>query len=257
MNRSSFVIRDEKLPLLATAIHSGHEMPPELLQISGIDAAERLREEDPHTDVFASEFANHIIAHGSRFSIDLNRSRSKTVYLTPDDCWGLPARTVDIPPAVLSALYSDYDQWYAHLNFVVQRLLQHNPFLIVLDIHSFNHRRGGPAAPPDPQIDNPDIIIGRSNLPESRYPAAAALCDLLSAGKIGESALDCRMDVKFTGGYMSRYLNAKYPERLMCLAIEFKKTFMDEWSGVLDKPAFDALRAHFVQCVRQWMKDIG
>ena len=40
-------------------------------------------------------------------------------------------------------------------------------------------------------------------------------------------------NVKFRGGQLSRWVGEKYPETGCSLAIEFKKFFMDEWTGQL------------------------
>ncbi len=250
---SAVTIRDEALPLLATAIHNGHRMPPELLAICGVGEADRLREEDPFTGGFAGLFPNNIVVESSRFAIDLNRSPDKAVYLVPQDCWGLPARTEAVPPALLARLRQDYASWYQLLQYQVDRLLDHHPFLVVLDLHSYNHRRGGPDAEADPQSLNPDIIIGRSNLVQQHYPAAEALHHLLDGQAYHGKTLDCRLDVKFSGGYLSRWLNSRYPDRLICLAIEFKKVFMDEWSGALDPLAFQELNLLFLSRIRIWL----
>ncbi|MDD4223727.1 MAG: N-formylglutamate amidohydrolase [Candidatus Cloacimonetes bacterium] len=253
MLRTALTIGNEALPLLATAIHAGHQLPPELLKISGISEADRLREEDPFTGEVAELFPNHIVVQSSRFAIDLNRSPEKAVYLTPEDCWGLPARTETLPEALLARLREDYASWYSLLQYQIDRLLELHPFLVVLDLHSYNHRRGGPHAEPDPQEKNPDIIIGRSNLLPKHYPAAEALCQRLNGQAYRDKALDCRQDVKFPGGYMSRWLNSRYPDRLICLAIEFKKTFMDEWTGELDRTAWSDLKRLFFSQVKDWL----
>lgn len=256
MISSSFVFNDDGAPLLATAIHNGHAMPPELLEICGIAEADRLREEDPRTGEFAELFPNHVILQTSRFAVDLNRSPEKAVYLTPEDCWGLPARTAPVPKPVLEKLRGDYDTWYRLLGYQIDRLLALHPFLAVLDLHSYNHRRGGPDAPPDPQSGNPDIIIGRSNLQEKHYFSAQALCGLLDGQSYLGKPLDCRLDVKFTGGYLSRWLNHHYPDRLICLAIEFKKTWMDEWTGAVDRHALRSLKDIFRSAVHTWLDGV-
>ncbi len=253
MLESAVTILDERLPLLALAIHNGHGLPSELLDICGISEADRLREEDPHTGEVAALFPNRLIVHTSRFAIDLNRSPEKAVYLKPEDCWGLPARTAPIQDDLLLRLQEDYSAWYALLKYQVDRLLGIHPFLVVLDLHSYNHRRGGPDAPPDPQIQNPDIIIGRSNLAQRHYPAAESLHRQLDGQPCLGKALDCRLDVKFTGGNLSRWLNHHYSDRLICLAIEFKKTWMDEWTGVVDVLALDKLKRLFKTAVDFWM----
>ncbi|MDP3113999.1 MAG: N-formylglutamate amidohydrolase [Candidatus Cloacimonadaceae bacterium] len=255
MIRSSYIFDNDKVPALALAIHSGHHLPEELLSISGIGKAERFREEDPYTDRIAELFPNRILPRSSRFAVDLNRVRDKAIYIVPEDCWGLKVRRTPIPDDVLLKLQIDYDDWYKLLKYQIDRLLAIHPFLLVLDLHSFNHRRGGKDAPPDPQIKNPDIIIGRSNLDHKHYPAAQSLCDLLSSASFQGGTIDCRSDVKFTGGYLSRWLNHHYSDRLICLAIEFKKIFMDEWSGELFAPAFEELKSLFFHAVRRWLKE--
>ncbi|MDZ4181739.1 MAG: N-formylglutamate amidohydrolase [Candidatus Cloacimonadaceae bacterium] len=256
MTRSTYLFERDDLPLLALAIHAGHEMPDELLSISGISEAERFREEDPFTDRVAELFPNRILPRASRFAIDLNRSPDKAIYLLPEDCWGLKARNSSIPDEVLNKLRADYTDWYQLLKYQIDRLLRIHPFLVVLDLHSYNHRRGGASAKPDPQSENPDIIIGRSNLELAHYPAAQALCEMLDGAPFQGGSIDCRQDVKFSGGYLSRWLNHHYPQSLICLAIEFKKTFMDEWSGELDHDAFAELKALFHASVQRWLSDI-
>ncbi|MBP7205663.1 MAG: N-formylglutamate amidohydrolase [Candidatus Cloacimonetes bacterium] len=253
MLTSSVNIGDASLPLLATAIHNGHQMPAEMLEICGIDAAGRQREEDPFTGEMAALFPNHMVVESSRFLVDLNRAPEKAVYLKPEDCWGLPVRTETVPQPLLDRLREDHASWYRLLRYQIDCLLQLHPRLVVLDLHSYNHRRGGPNAEPDPQISNPDIIIGRSNLGHARYQETEALCRLLDGQIHRGSPLDCRQDVKFTGGHMSRWLNSTYPDRLICLAIEFKKTFMDEWSGELDRLAWAELKRLFFCQVRAWL----
>jgi hypothetical protein len=47
--------------------------------------------------------------------------------------------------------------------------------------------------------------------------------------------LDVRTNVKFRGGHMPRWINARYKDSGCAIAVEMKKIYMDEWSGVLDE----------------------
>jgi N-formylglutamate deformylase len=242
---------NENEPILALAVHNGHEMNPDLLKMCGISEADRLREEDPFTDVFASEFANKMIVYTSRFSVDLNRKRELAVYQSPEDCWGLPVRLSAIPDELMTELLRDYGQWYSILTFTIQRMLEKNPFLLILDLHSYNHRRLGPEAPADPQDDNPDIILGRNNMPQDFHPWVEHLRNELNRKPIGDYDLDCRIDVKFTGGWVSRWIHQTFPGQVLCLAVEFKKIFMDEWTGAVDTPLQMELAKLFRQAVER------
>jgi hypothetical protein len=43
--------------------------------------------------------------------------------------------------------------------------------------------------------------------------------------------LDVRENVRFQGGHLSRWVATHYPTTACVLAVELKKTFMDEWTG--------------------------
>jgi N-formylglutamate deformylase len=241
---------DEKVPLLAFAIHNGHAMHPELLSNCGISDADRLREEDPFTENFTAPYANKVIVRTSRFTVDLNRKRGMAVYQKPEDCWGLPVRKSPLAEDLLAELLDAYDGWYGLAEYTIRRLLEKNPFLLVLDLHSYNHRRQGPKAVADPQAENPDIILGRNNLPEQFYPWVDQLRSLLDCKVVHGYTLDCRIDVKFTGGNFSRWMHQTFPGQVACLAIEFKKIFMDEWTGALDKGFQNELASLLAEAVR-------
>lgn len=256
MISSEFCIGYSSLPLLAFAIHNGQHMPAAVLESCGIDAPTRLREEDPFTNGFAQCFPNHIVLNTSRFAIDLNRSPEKCVYQKPEDAWGLPVRNAELSPELLLEMQEAYKEWYQLAFYQIDRLLMQHKHLVVLDLHSYNHRRGGIKAQPDPQLENPDIIIGRNNLPESRYPTIEKLRLRLDESLLGDMELDCRCDVKFPGGYFSRWVNHNFGDKVLCLAIEFKKIFMNEWTGELDIPVYEKLKGTFHNAVMQWMKEL-
>lgn len=249
MIKSAVELLDETDPVLALAIHNGHGMQPELQRICGISEADRLREEDPFTENFANAFPNRIIVYTSRFEVDLNRRREQAVYQNPEDCWGLPARTEPLSEELLKSLLDAYDSWYSLLDYTLNRLLQKHPFLLVLDLHSYNHRRQGKDAEPDPQAGNPDIILGRNNMPESFYPRVERLRSALNGQKVKGHSIDCRADVKFPGGQLARTLHKVFAGKVMCLSVEFKKIFMDEWTGTLDKEFQAALSDLFYTSV--------
>ncbi|RIK16194.1 MAG: N-formylglutamate amidohydrolase, partial [Acidobacteria bacterium] len=75
--------------LVATAIHDGHELRPQIAAAMVLDEDVRLREEDPFTAVIGAAAPARAVALRSRFEVDLNRPRETAVYRTPEDCWGL------------------------------------------------------------------------------------------------------------------------------------------------------------------------
>ncbi|HRY83660.1 MAG TPA: N-formylglutamate amidohydrolase [Candidatus Cloacimonadota bacterium] len=257
MIRSSYCFGDLNRPLLALAIHNGHEIREDLLKLTKVNDADRLREEDPYTGEIAELFTNHIVVHTSRFEADLNRNPANAIYQSPEDCWDLDVRVSELPPKLLDKIYSDYREWYAVLYHQIHQLIQRSGFLIILDLHSYNHRRGGPDAAPAPQESNPDIILGRSNLPEKYFPRIADLRSRLDAKQVCGRPLDCRCDVKFTGGALSRKLNQDFSENVLTLAIEFKKIWMDEHSSEVNQRMFTELKSVFYKAVKEWQQTWG
>jgi N-formylglutamate amidohydrolase len=60
-------------PLVATAIHSGHEISRDLLPMLALDESTRAREEDPYTDSWIKVVPSRIAFKRSHFEVDLNR----------------------------------------------------------------------------------------------------------------------------------------------------------------------------------------
>src|SRR5687768_12156648 len=85
-------------PIVATAIHDGHELRPEVADFMRLSDMERLREEDPFTGQAILDVPTHIIAHRSRFEFDLNRGAAEAVYQTAEQSWGLEVWREPPPP---------------------------------------------------------------------------------------------------------------------------------------------------------------
>ena len=91
-------------PLAAAAIHHGHAVRPEVAALLALSEQERLREEDPFTELLAEVAPTRLIGRRSRFEIDLNRPRDKAVYLQPADAWGLNVWKGSLPTRRLARL---------------------------------------------------------------------------------------------------------------------------------------------------------
>ena len=236
------VIVDEgEGPIVATAIHDGHLLRPECAERTGLDDAARFREEDPFTARIASQVPTRLIATRSRFEVDLNRPREKAVYTCPEDAWGLACWREPPPPELIARSLEVYDEFYATLERVLRERVRRYGRFVVLDVHSYNHCRDG-AGQAAPVAENPEVNLGTESIDRARW---GRLIDRFSADLAAAGKLDVRENVKFKGGAMSRWINARFPETGCSLALEFKKTFMDEWTGVPD----DAHLARLAQAV--------
>jgi len=219
-------------PIVATAIHDGHAFRDECLACTGLDDAARLCEEDPYTGRIAQVAPTHLIAKRSRFEVDLNRPRDRAVYRCPEDAWGLEVWRGVPPDAMIQRSLADYDAFYAELERVLREKQRRYRRFVVLDIHSYNHQRDGKLA--DPAL-NPEINVGTGSVDRTMWGALVErFCFDLIAGSPEGRTLDVRENVKFQGGHMSRWIHETFPESGCALAIELKKTFMDERTGVVD-----------------------
>ncbi|MHC4957235.1 MAG: N-formylglutamate amidohydrolase [Planctomycetota bacterium] len=228
-----------RTPVLATAIHDGHIVRPEVADRFALDPEERRREEDPHTGTLASAAPAYVVGLRSRFEFDLNRPREAAVYRSPEDAWGLDVWKSEPSEEFVRRSLRSYDRAYTLIRAVVDCLLWDHESIVVLDLHSYNHRRDGPAAPAAPQEWNPDVNVGTGSLDHGRWRAVVDRF-LEVAGSAG---IDARENVRFRGGHLSRWLHATYPGRVCCLAVEFKKVFMDEWTGQVDPERVEELRS--------------
>ena len=253
MGAGSFVIREGAGPVIATAIHAGHGLRDECAQLMALDDAGRLREEDPFTQLIAAVAPTQIVATQSRFQVDLNRKREAAVYLQPADAWGLDVWHTPPPAPVIAASLAEYDAFYAALERVARAKVAEFGAVVVLDVHSYNHRRGETRAAAD-VAGNPEINVGTKSANRARWGNLIErfLRELSETG-----TFDVRENVKFTGGAMAQWINATFPQTGIALALEYKKTFMDEWTGVADVPHLERLARALAATLPGLVEELG
>jgi N-formylglutamate deformylase len=221
-------------PVVAVALHDGHELREEVAAIMALSEADRLREEDPYTGTWTGLASTRLIPCRSRFEVDLNRARKRAIYRTPEDAWGLEVWKRPLPDDVVDRSLADYDAFYAEGHRILSEMVRRHGYFVVLDLHSYNHRRGGKDGDPaDPQA-NPEVNVGTGTLDRKRWGDLVDrfISDLRSFEFLGRN-LDVRENVRFRGGHFSRWIHENFSGCGCCLAIEFKKFFMDEWTGEL------------------------
>lgn len=232
MDFQRYSIRKEDSPIIALALHDGHFIPESLLPYMQLGNQERLREEDPYTGYMADLPVNYITVHSSRFLVDLNRTEGKAIYKDPDDAWGLTVWD-SLPATEEKKLLSYYRNFYDDAKKLIESLIHHYGYFLILDIHSYNHRREA-YNQEAPVIENPEINIGTRYNHEKWNPLAQQFIHLLSHSTIAGKQPDVRENIKFKGGGFSQWVNQHYSEQGCVISIEFKKTFMDEWTGRAD-----------------------
>ena len=232
-------------PVIATAVHAGHELRADLAARSALSSEARRREEDPLTDVLASVGDALFVSRVSRFEVDLNRPEDEAVYRVPSDAWGLSLWHEPPTDAMVEASLAARTAFYARMAALLESRIAEHGRVLLLDVHSFNHRRDGAGAEPAPRAGNPDIDLGVTTADADRFGGVVeALRESLRGDGIGGRPLDVRENVRFPdGGHWPEWVHAEYGDAVCTITLEYKKVFMDEWTSAVDLPALEALRA--------------
>ncbi len=241
-------IRQVRSPLIAAALHDGHAVAEPLSDYMHLKEHERFREEDPYTGYMADFAASQVLVGTSRFQTDLNSRRERAVYRTPEDAWGLTVWKPDLPEVMVAALLASYDDFYRDMAVLIERTISRYGKFVVLDIHSYNHRRDHPSEIANVG-ENPEINVGTAH---NRTPWKALgqhFVRFLAHHQVQGRFLDVRENVKFKGGGFSEWVNHNYGDYGCVLSLEFKKTFMDEWTGRVDVKHLRCIRTMLRGCV--------
>lgn len=235
------------LPILATAIHDGHAVAPETARRFVLPDDVRRREEDPGTDRLADLGVTRVVVHRSRFEVDLNRPRDGAVYADPQAAWGLRVwRDGRPPPAAVALAKREHDEFYAAMERLLAGFERQWGRFAVYDVHSYNHRRNGPEAPPEAAEDNPEINVGTGALGDAGRERWAPVVDRfvsdLRAYDFQGRRLDVRENVRFRGGHFTHWIAERFSGSACPLAIEVKKLYMNEWTGQIGEPYVRELR---------------
>ncbi|WEK06158.1 MAG: N-formylglutamate amidohydrolase [Candidatus Devosia phytovorans] len=231
-------------PLIGTAIHNGHYVRADIKPLMALDESSRLREEDPFTEYTIRDVPNRIIFHRSRFEIDLNRARDGAVYLTPEQAWDLDVWARPPAEPQVNASLHIHDSYYSSLAHMLSEIEAEFGRFVLLDMHSYNHRRSGPHGEPTSPDDAPVINIGTSSMDRAHWAHVLdPFMESLRSFSFRGQTMDVRENVAFQGrGEQTRFVHENFPQSGCAIAVEFKKIFMDEWTGLPDREALEALR---------------
>ncbi|MHB9003298.1 MAG: N-formylglutamate amidohydrolase [Coriobacteriia bacterium] len=224
--------------VIAVALHAGHAIRPGLCDYIVLSEDDRSREEDTYTALMAPDGMPLIEVVRSRFEVDLNRPRERAVYMGPDDAWGMDLYRRPLSSEVRAVSLAMYDEFYETAYTVLSEMERTQGRFVVLDLHSYNHRREGMSAAPAPDELNPEVNLGTGRIHRDRWlPVIEGFMSSMA-----RHGFDCRENVKFRGGHLSQWVNDTFPESGLTLAIEFKKSYMDEWTGRPDPAAIARIR---------------
>ena len=249
----TYNIRIADSPFWVFAIHDGHQMDPAIEDFVILDEQGRLREEDPYTASMAELPVNQIFVATSRFQLDLNRKREDAVYLRPEQAWGLEVFKDPLPTSLLEQLYEEHDAFYKKIDQHIRQTIDQHGYFVVFDVHSYNAKRISETEQIDP-ITNPQINVGtyynsdKWRLLIHHFIASVGRKELLGA------PIDIRENVKFKGGYLAQHILKNFAEYGCVLSIEFRKDFMNEWTGIPYQPAIQEYKQLLLHILKDLQK---
>ncbi len=245
-------------PLIGAAVHDGHDSRPEIAERFRLDDAGRLREEDPFTGAMARALPRHVVGLHSRFELDLNRPREGAVYRAPDDAWGLDVWNEELPQEHADNSYALFDAFYAEAKTELEKVRESFGHFVVYDLHSYNHRRDGADGPTADADGNPEVNIGTASLGDPKFrPLIERFIADLRAFDFGGRQLDVRENIKFGGGEFSKWVHREFPNSACSIAVEWKKFWMDEWSGEADDAQRELIRLALVSTFDGAREELG
>lgn len=243
-NKGFWSIDFGQSPVVGTAIHDGHFIRSDIAGLMTLSPEQRLREEDPFTGEMIAGLTNRIVVHHSRFEIDLNRAADQAIYLKPEQSWGLEVWKQEPSQEAVCQSLDFHADYYAMLETFLSAVERRHGAFVVLDVHSYNHRRQGAGEPPTAQAEAPDINIGTFSMDRSRWnDVVSAVGQHFASATVGGRRLDVRENVAFQGkGEQTRFIHERFAGNGCAIAIEFKKFFMDEWTGEPDRRVVSDIR---------------
>src|SRR5690606_21984188 len=242
LDRSFYTLKSVDSPILAIALHDGHYIDPELRPFQLLNEAERAREEDPYTGFMITDLpVTTLRVHSSRFQLDLNRFWEKAIYEEPEDAWGLKVWSKKLAPEWRAQLQENYRKFQQEIDSKIKSTIQQYGCFIILDVHSYNYKRQSPFQVLDEQR-NPEMNLGTWYNNLHWKPLCNRYESFLKKTAVNGHLPDVRQNVAFKGGGFAQQVLAKYSNQGCVISIEFKKTFMDEWTGVATIPHLLDLR---------------
>ena len=259
LGSAHFIFR-EPASYAGIAIHAGSRIRENLKDKLHARPKDRYREEDPGTDQFIEKLPIQVVALDSRFEYDVNRSEEKAIPLTPEMAWGLTVWNSPLTAAEIAASLDKYREFHLLMDLVSAYLVKQaggkggSGRAYIFDLHSYCYQR----EQKEPWYVNakPVINLGTEPINEAVFRDSIddfllKLRDIRAEGR----AITVAENEVFKGGYLARRLSALHQDQLAVFPIEFKKIFMDEWSGEFNMPVYKELVEQFSTAVAHFVKD--
>ena len=226
---------------IAVALHAGSRVRSGLNGVMQVGAVERSREEDLYTDALVEDFPLVMVARDSRFEYDLNWEEAHCIYDYQKKKWGHQVWSRPLTKSERDETIAKYREFHRLLDMMIEYVLSRVGPVLLFDIHSFCYQR-------EDRVhwwtDNkPEINVGTRYIHRDYFAAQVEAFMRMNSGIILEGKrLRIAENEIFPGGFLTRKYAAMHPHTVCVLAVEYKKIYMDEWSGKLYPEKLDLLK---------------
>ena len=160
---------------------------------------------------------------------------------------------------MVSKSLAQYDAFFQQVQVTLDNLVSQFGRVLVLDLHSYNHRPEGPDGHTPDQSDNPEVNLGTGTMDRKRWGVTIdRFIAELSQFDFSGRTLDVRENVRFFGGRFPEWIHSTFPGSVCCLSIEVKKFFMDEWTAEVDQSQLyeigEALKSAVLPALEEMLK---
>ncbi len=227
-------------PALCAAIHNGGNLREELANNCLLSQVERYYEEDPYTGSFIEQQPITLIGNDSRYEYDLNRNTDECVYET---AWGKEVWRKPLTESQIKSSKEKHVQFYRIVSAIVEALGEDFGECIVYDNHSYNYRR-------HERTDLPVFNLGTTSVKSENWRPVINnwLLALKNMNVEGTEITAAENDIFYGKGYFAAHCHGLY-DNVLVLATEFKKVFMNELTGEVDKIVLPSMQKVYHQVV--------
>ncbi len=210
--RNGLIVYDNYKPdnfnVLLMTIHSGTWMPKNIEKKQCLDSKKRFKEEDVDTHKLYAPLVLEkagiwIDNKFSRFACDFNRSSETAIYENHSEKWVKEIWKEKLKSSERKFLMKSRSEFY----FLLGQLINTYRFNIIFDAHSMR----------DSKI-RPNISFGTKYIPSFYMPIVRSMQNNLV--KMGYSPV--RLNVPYSGGYILKWLNKRFPD-IFTFSMEINK----------------------------------
>lgn len=138
-----------------------------------------------------------------------------------------------------------HDLFYSLLSYIAEFFLENNSRAIFFDMHSYNWKERSN------QEKLPDVNLGTEFIDKEKHREIISIwIEELEKIEIQGRHLVVEENALFKGGFLTRFISKTYPD-IAVLCSEFKKIYMDEDTGEIDKEIMEALKKGIDRAVRR------